>query len=232
MLSRKLKDLGIRNFEELHKFGVQKESDLAQDKKYFSSRPSSGREGAGSSSASGPSHNIQINAVQPPVQTTRRFSDLGRSLSNVFKKLVRNNAIHPLPQRPPYSGVDHKFYCKYHQNYGHDTDDYVQLRHEVQNLIKARKIIDPKTRKPNTRNNPLPNYHNVPPPNPRILMINTGLTEEQVLSSFVDTNPTIPKPSAKHQNQTINQSQQPKELHINVLDIWSSDDEEGGPIDL
>ena len=40
MLSRKLKDLGIRNFEELHRFGVQKESDLAQDKKFFSSRSS------------------------------------------------------------------------------------------------------------------------------------------------------------------------------------------------
>ena len=31
MLSRKLRDLGIRNFKELHWFGVQKESDLAQE---------------------------------------------------------------------------------------------------------------------------------------------------------------------------------------------------------
>ena len=38
MLSRKLRDLEIRNFEELHRFGVQKESDLAQDKKFFSDR--------------------------------------------------------------------------------------------------------------------------------------------------------------------------------------------------
>ena len=29
MLSRKLKDLGIKNFKELHRFGVQKEYDLA-----------------------------------------------------------------------------------------------------------------------------------------------------------------------------------------------------------
>ena len=63
-------------------------------------------------------------------------------------------------------------------------------------------------------------------------MINTGLTKEQVLSSFVDANPTISKPLAKDQNQTLNQSQQPEELHINVLDIWSSDEEEGGLIDL
>ena len=38
ILSRKLRDLGIRNFEELHRFEVQKESDLAQDKKFFSGR--------------------------------------------------------------------------------------------------------------------------------------------------------------------------------------------------
>ena len=64
-LSRKLKDLGIKNFEELHKFGVQKESDLAQDKKFFSKR-SSNREGSGSSSVISPSHNVQISAIQPP----------------------------------------------------------------------------------------------------------------------------------------------------------------------
>ena len=63
ILSRKLRDLEIRNFEELYRFGVQKESDLAQDKKFFSSRPSAGRDGARSSSTIGPSHNIQINDV-------------------------------------------------------------------------------------------------------------------------------------------------------------------------
>ena len=93
MLSRKLRDLGIKNFMELHRFGVQKESDLAQDKKFFSNRPSTGRDGAGSSSTIGPSHNIQINVVQTP----RRFSNLGRPLSNVFEKLIENNLIYPLP---------------------------------------------------------------------------------------------------------------------------------------
>ena len=62
MFSRKLRDLGIRNFEELHRFGVQKEFDLAQDNKFFTNRPSTGREGSGFSTI-GPSHNIQINAI-------------------------------------------------------------------------------------------------------------------------------------------------------------------------
>ena len=37
-LSKKLGDLGIHNFEELYRFGVQKESNLAQGKKFFRGR--------------------------------------------------------------------------------------------------------------------------------------------------------------------------------------------------
>ena len=97
MLSRKLRDLGIRNFEELHRFGVQKEFDLAQDKKYFIGR-TSGREGTRSSGMIGPTHNVQINAIREP----RRFSNLARPLSKILEKLIENNLIRPLPQRPPF----------------------------------------------------------------------------------------------------------------------------------
>ena len=92
ILFKKLRDLGIRNFKELYRFGVQKESDLAQDKKYFSGR-TSGREDTGSSSMIGPSHNVQINAIREP----RRFSNLRKLLSKVLKKLIENNLIRPLP---------------------------------------------------------------------------------------------------------------------------------------
>ena len=34
-LFKKLEDLEIHNFEELYRFGVQKESDLAQEKRFF-----------------------------------------------------------------------------------------------------------------------------------------------------------------------------------------------------
>ena len=37
-LSKKLRDLGIQNFEKMYRFGVQKESDLAQEKKFFGER--------------------------------------------------------------------------------------------------------------------------------------------------------------------------------------------------
>ena len=59
-------------------------------------------------------------------------------------------------------------------------------------------------------------------------MINTGLMEEQVFNSFVDVTRTLPKPKTK----ALNLNQQLVELGVNVLEIWSSDDEEGGRIDL
>ena len=62
LLSRKLRDLGIRNFEEFHRFGVHNELDLAQEKKFFSKR-SIGKEGTGSSSGIRPSISVQINAI-------------------------------------------------------------------------------------------------------------------------------------------------------------------------
>ena len=70
ILFRKLRDLGIKNFEGLYKFGVQKESDLAQNKNFFSGR-TSGRKGAGSSNIVGQSHNVQINVIGQP----HRFSN-------------------------------------------------------------------------------------------------------------------------------------------------------------
>ena len=51
VLSKKLGDLGIHNFEELYRFGVQKESDLAQEKKFFSGR-------TGNRNVAGPSNNV------------------------------------------------------------------------------------------------------------------------------------------------------------------------------
>ena len=126
MLSRKLRDLGIRNFEELHKFRVQKEFDLAQDKKFFSGR-TLGREGAGSSSIVGSSHNVQINAIEEP----RRFSNLGKPLSKVLEKLIENNLLCPLYQKPPFPNANPKYYYKYHQSIGHDIDGCIRLKHEV-----------------------------------------------------------------------------------------------------
>ena len=63
-------------------------------------------------------------------------------------------------------------------------------------------------------------------------MINTRLTEERVLNSFIDPTLAISKPITQNLGQNLNHSQRPVKLSVNVLDIWSSDDEEGGKIDL
>ena len=62
------------------------------------------------------------------------------------------------------------------------------LKHEIQNLIDSGKITDPEKSNPNpnTRTNPFPNYRNVPPP--ATMMINSGISEEEVLNSFEDLN--------------------------------------------
>ena len=144
-----------------------------------------------------------------------------------MEKLVQKNMLRPLTSQRPLPNADPKLYCKYHQVIGHDTDTCIRLRHEVQNLIDAGKVFDPETRKPNTQNNPLPNYRNVPPPDAPILTIGTGLTEEQVFNSFVNPNSSSAKP------ESFPRTKRTAELSVHMIDLWSSDDDESGePIDL
>ena len=68
----------------------------------------------------------------------------------------------------------------------------------------------------------------MPPPNPRILAINISLTEEQVIDSFINAISTIPTPETENLNLNL----QLMELKVNILHIWSSDDEKEEKIDL
>ena len=71
----------------------------------------------------------------------------------------------------------------------------MRLKHEIQNLIDSGKITDPEksSPSPNTKTNPFPNYRNVPPL--ATLMINSGVSEEEVLNSFGNLNLQNPKES-------------------------------------
>ena len=64
----------------------------------------------------------------------------------------------------------------------------MRLKHEIQNLIDSGKITDPEKSNPNpsTKTNPFPNYQNVPPP--ATMIINSGVSKEEVLNSFEDIN--------------------------------------------
>ena len=96
-LARKLNDIGIQNFEELYRFGVQKEGDVTQEKKYFGGR---------TGNKEGPSTNIQINAIDRP----RKFSNLGRPLSKVLDKLVEKGLLRPLPPKAPFPNANLKLF--------------------------------------------------------------------------------------------------------------------------
>ena len=74
----------------------------------------------------------------------------------------------------------------------------------MKSIIDSGKITDPKKSNPNpnTKTNPFPNYRNVPPP--ATMMINSGVSEEEVLNSFEDINlqtqektPNAPKSDEK-----------------------------------
>ena len=64
----------------------------------------------------------------------------------------------------------------------------MRLKHEIQNLIDSGKITNPEksNSNPNTKTNPFLNYRNVPPPT--TMMINSRISEEEVLNSFKDIN--------------------------------------------
>ena len=113
---------------------------------------------------------------------------------------MKKGLLQPLPNpNPPNPNTPYynpNKYCKFHQNFKHSTDNCICLKHEIQNLIDSGKITDPEC--PSTKINPFLNYRNVPPP--ATMMINSGVSEEEVLNSFEDLNlqtneesPDIPK---------------------------------------
>ena len=89
----------------------------------------------------------------------REFTNLGNlELRDVFLTLKEDGKIKPLEGYAPSKIHDkwkHNEYCEYHQHSGHTTNNCINLRHLVQNLIEKGEI----TTKPNVINNPLP--HNV-----------------------------------------------------------------------
>ena len=64
----------------------------------------------------------------------------------------------------------------------------MRLKHKIQNLIDSGKITDleKSNPNPNTKTNPFLNYQNILPP--ATMMINSGVSEEEVLNSFEDLN--------------------------------------------
>ena len=140
----------IADFRQLRETVMDIEEEEAENKKFYNLN----RRAVGGSSGTKPI-TAEVTAIK-----NRRFSNLGRPLSKVLEKLVRQRLLKPLETKPlpnpPPSNLDMNRYCRFHQQHGHDTDNCTRLRHEIQNLIHSRKIPDPEKEQPNTHRNPYP----------------------------------------------------------------------------
>src|SRR3989440_7295310 len=78
---------------------------------------------------------------------SKKFSDLGTSLSRMLEKLMKKNLLQPLEPKPLPDPVpayfDLQVYCDFHQSKGHHTNGCKRLRHEIQDLIDQGKMRDP-----------------------------------------------------------------------------------------
>ena len=120
----------------------------------------------------------------------------------VLDRLVQKGLLQPITYfrapNPNSLSYDPNSYCNFHQAIRHHTNTCIYLKHEIQDLIDARKITDPKN--PSIKNNPFPNYNT--------LMINLGINEEKVLNSFKDLSekPIEKSPDALEDAKKVNKS--------------------------
>lgn len=99
---------------------------------------------------------------QPPARRT--FTELPIPLSAIFKRAREQGLITPSEPRPVPNPLPRRWHaherCEYHQWPGHKTDDCLNLRHKIQDLIDSGAILPPRPR-PNINTNPLPKHQNI-----------------------------------------------------------------------
>ncbi|XP_015057445.1 uncharacterized protein LOC107003639 [Solanum pennellii] len=92
---------------------------------------------------------------------SRSFTALAESRTKLFERLSAAGYIHPVGTKPV--DVNFRFYrpeqrCAYHSNIvGHDTEDCINLKHKIQDLIDQ-EVVSLQPAAPNVNTNPLPNH--------------------------------------------------------------------------
>ncbi|XP_015078373.1 uncharacterized protein LOC107022209 [Solanum pennellii] len=92
---------------------------------------------------------------------SRNFTALAESRTKLFERLSAAGYIHPVGPKPV--DVNSRFYkpeqrCAYHSNsVGHDTEDCINLKHKIQDLIDE-EVVSLQPAAPNVNTNPLPNH--------------------------------------------------------------------------
>lgn len=91
----------------------------------------------------------------------RNFTALAESRTKLYERLAAAGYIHPVGPKPV--DINSKFYrpdqrCAYHSNnVGHDTEDCINLKHKIQDLIDQ-EVVSLQPAAPNVNTNPLPNH--------------------------------------------------------------------------
>lgn len=75
---------------------------------------------------------------QPASRRVEDNLELNTNLTNIFCVIKDRNMVGDpeLPKRPPRD-VDRNKWCEYHRTVGHDTDDYNNLKLEIEKLIRV-----------------------------------------------------------------------------------------------
>ena len=194
-LVERLQMMNPKTFVDLYDDGLQAE-EIENEKKKNTRGTETRNYPTGGTQQENTSRAVEVQAVQQP----RKFSNFNQPLSKVLEHLVQKGLLQPITysrtSNPKSPGYDPNSYCNFHQAIGHPTDTCIHLKHEIQDLIDSEKITDPKNPK-----NSFPNYRNVPPP--INMMINSGVSEEEVLNFFenisLQTNENAPDASKQSQ---------------------------------
>ena len=93
---------------------------------------------------------IKLNMVANPDRHPNSkgiFDPLGAPLSKVFDHMCKRGHLKPLnsiaPPNPLPKHCDRNLYCHFHQRSSHNTNDCLQLKHEIQDFINQNVIILP-----------------------------------------------------------------------------------------
>ncbi|XP_065864477.1 uncharacterized protein [Euphorbia lathyris] len=171
----KLRCMPFTDFNQMYSYALTVEGD-GESKRAYIKWTKSGY------STGGPSTNIEPTALKVLELNTikkRHFTQFDQTYAKVFERLQKKEllkALTPKNKIGPTPQMITKGYCEFHSNYGHTIENCERLKHEIQDLIDKKKIVDPSSANPPPKCNPSPSH--------RVSAIGSGLEESFVVESF------------------------------------------------
>ncbi|XP_065854728.1 uncharacterized protein [Euphorbia lathyris] len=172
-----LRCMPFTNFNQMYSYDLTIEGD-GEPKRAYTKWTKSGY------SVGRPSANVEPVAVKVRELNTikkRQFTQFDQTYAKVFKRLQKKEllkALTPKNKTGPTPQMITKGYCKFHSNYGHTIENCERLKHEIQDLIDKKKIVDPSSASSPPKRNPSPSH--------RVSVIGSGLEESFVVESFCE----------------------------------------------